>query len=59
MFNILVPLAVQTPTGTPNPSDSSPIDFSNPFEIIVFVIAPILLVIFYLYYRKKKKNDRE
>lgn len=59
MLNILYPLLIQTPTSTPNPGEGSPIDFSSPFDVIVFIILPILLIIFYLLYRNKKKKDSE
>lgn len=47
---------VQTPSGTPNPGRSSPLDFSDPFEVIVFVILPLLIFIAYFIWRKKEKN---
>lgn len=59
MLNILSLLLLQVPSSTPNPGDTSPIDFSNPFEVIVYIIAPILLVIFYFVYRKKQKKDND
>ncbi|MEO6347800.1 MAG: adenylosuccinate synthetase [Aquaticitalea sp.] len=59
MLNILTPLLLQKPFGSPNPSDNNPIDFSNPFNVIVFIILPILLVIFYFYWKRKQKRDRE
>ncbi|RXJ51192.1 adenylosuccinate synthetase [Gelidibacter gilvus] len=58
MSNILSLLLIQIPSSTPNPGDTSPIDFSSPFEVIVFIIAPILLIVFYLVYRKKQRKDK-
>jgi len=59
MLNILYPLLMQIPSNTPNPGDTNPIDLSNPFEVIVFIVVPILLVIFYFIYRKKHKDDKD
>lgn len=55
----LIHLAVQLPSNTPNPGEDTGIDFSDPFEVIVFVIFPILLVFFYLIWRKKQKKEDE
>ncbi|MCL8006103.1 adenylosuccinate synthetase [Gelidibacter japonicus] len=59
MLNILYPLLIQIPSSTPNPGDTSPIDFSSPFEVIVYIVAPILLIIFYFTYRKKQRKDKD
>lgn len=52
-------LFMQLPIGTPNPDDNKPIDFSEPFDVIVFIILPILFIIFYIIWRrnKNKKDD--
>jgi len=56
----MMPLLVlfQTPTSTPNPRDTSGIDLSSPFDIIVYIVCPIAIFIFYLLYRKQKRNDK-
>ncbi|MBA6154754.1 adenylosuccinate synthetase [Gelidibacter maritimus] len=59
MLNILYPLLIQIPSSTPNPGDSSTLDFSSPFEVIVYIIAPILLIIFYFAYRKQQRKDKD
>ncbi|GAA4281194.1 adenylosuccinate synthetase [Gaetbulibacter aestuarii] len=57
MLKLLLQIFLQLPPGTRNPDDNSPIDFSNPFELVVYIILPILIVIFYIIWRKKKKNE--
>ncbi len=59
MLNKLYPFILQLPPGTRNPDDNSPIDLTSPFDVIVFIILPIMLVIFYILWRRKKKQDRE
>ena len=54
MLNILNIL--QLPMGTPNPDDNSPIDLTNPFDVIVFIILPIFMIVFYVFWRRNKKR---
>lgn len=58
MLNLLCPLLLQLPIGTRNPDDNSPIDFTSNFDVIVYIILPVLMVIFYILWRKKKKKDK-
>ncbi|WP_299780884.1 adenylosuccinate synthetase [uncultured Formosa sp.] len=58
MINTAYKLLAQLPLGTPNPDDNTPIDFTDPFDVIVFVILPILMVIFYVIWKKKQKNNK-
>ncbi|MDN3493789.1 adenylosuccinate synthetase [Winogradskyella bathintestinalis] len=59
MINTYNYLRIQVPGGTPNPGESQPLDFSDPFEVIVFIILPILLFILYFVWRKSnKRNDK-
>ena len=55
LFNILI---LQLPMGTPNPDDNQPLDLSDPFELIVFIILPALAVFFYILWRKKRKDKK-
>ena len=57
MIYKLYPL-LQLPIGTRNPDDNSPIDFTNAFDVIVYIILPVLMIIFYIFWRKKKKKDK-
>ncbi|TXD49273.1 adenylosuccinate synthetase [Polaribacter sp. IC073] len=49
---------LQLPIGTPNPDDNKPLDFTDPFEVIVIIIMPILAFLFYIIWRKKRKNRK-
>lgn len=49
----------QIPTEVPKPQDNSPLDFSDPFEIIMFFILPIVFVVLFFVWRSKKKRDAE
>ncbi|WP_178988525.1 adenylosuccinate synthetase [Winogradskyella schleiferi] len=59
MLSIYRLLLTQTPKGTPNPGESKPIDFSDPFEVIVFIILPILIIAFYFLWRKKNRGKNK
>ena len=59
MLNILYPLILQLPIGTRNPDDNSPIDLTSTFDVIVYIILPVLMVIFYIFWRKKKTKDKK
>lgn len=48
---------LQLPFGTRNPDDNSPIDFSSAFDVIVYIILPILMIIFYFLWKRQKNKD--
>ena len=50
-------LLIQLPPGTQNPDDNSPVDFSNPFDLIVFLILPVVLIVFYFWWRNKRNKN--
>jgi hypothetical protein len=49
----------QRPTHSPNPQDNTPIDFTNLFDVIVFIILPIVMFIFYILWRKQVKKNKD
>ena len=53
MLITLVTWFLQLPPGTQNPDDNNPINLSNPIEVIVYIILPIVLVIGYLLWLRK------
>lgn len=59
MLNTQYPLLIQVPYGTQNPDANKPIDLTSPFDLIVFIILPILVVVFYIFWRRNKRRDRE
>lgn len=40
-------------------SSNTPLDLSNPFEVIVFILLPIIILILYGLYRKKNKEEKQ
>ncbi|MDP3945127.1 MAG: hypothetical protein Q8Q51_04460 [Lutibacter sp.] len=46
----------QRPTHSQNPQNNTPIDFNNLFDVIAFVVLPIVVIIFYFLWRKQVKN---
>lgn len=49
----------QQPTHVPSPQNNSPIDLNNWFDVIVFIILPLVLVIFYFLWRAQVRKDKE
>ncbi|HLV70702.1 MAG TPA: hypothetical protein VKY34_08335 [Xanthomarina sp.] len=52
-------LLLQIPTNSPSPGDSGTIDLTEPFDLIVFIVLPIMIVLLYLVWRRKKKQDSD
>ncbi|MAO08577.1 MAG: adenylosuccinate synthetase [Alteromonas sp.] len=51
-------MKIQIPTEVPNPDNNTPIELTNIFDILVFVVAPIVLIILYFVLRKRAKNKK-
>ena len=47
----------QIPTEVPKPQDNTPVDFSDPVNIIFFIVLPLLVVVFVIIWRNKKRKD--
>ena len=58
MFGKLHPLLLQLPITNRNSDDNSPIDLTSTFDVVVYIILPILMIIFYILWRKKKKERK-
>ncbi len=58
MRNFYQKLNIQLPIGTPNPDDNKPVDLSDPFEVIVFIVLPVLVVIFYILWKRQKNKKK-
>jgi hypothetical protein len=44
----------QIPSGLPHPDDNKPLDLSDPAELIIYVILPIIAaVLIYLWWKKR------
>lgn len=48
----------QRPTHSANP-ESTPIDLSNGFDLVVFVILPLIIIVLFFVWRNKVRKDRE
>lgn len=49
-------ILIQIPREVPHPDNNTPIDFSNPFDIIVYIVIPVLLLFLYFFLRKKRRK---
>ncbi|MGB0948608.1 MAG: adenylosuccinate synthetase [Marinirhabdus sp.] len=47
---------VQLPHGVPGPGDNAPLDLSNPADVIIYIVLPVLVVIL-VYIRFRRKNS--
>ncbi len=47
---------LQIPREVPHPDNNTPLDFSNPFEVIIYIVIPVLLIVMYFFLRKKKHS---
>ncbi|MEO8934206.1 MAG: adenylosuccinate synthetase [Xanthomarina sp.] len=59
MQNAIYLLIIQKSSYTQNPGDSGTVDFTKPFDLIVFIIVPILVIILYFIWKGYKKRDKE
>ena len=59
MRNTLYLLVLQKPSYTQNPGASGTVDLTKPFDLIVFVILPIIIIILYFIWKRTKKRDAE
>ncbi|GAB3326928.1 hypothetical protein GCM10027429_00120 [Marivirga atlantica] len=50
---------VQIPQGVPNPADSEPLLINSTFDIILYIVLPILILIGYFLWRKRQKKRNE
>lgn len=48
----------QIPKEVPKPQNNSPVDFSEPANIILFIVLPILVIILVIIWRNKKRKDK-
>ncbi len=55
LFLILLSLAsAQIPKDVPHPVTNTKLDLSNPADLIIYIILPVILIILYFIWRRKK-----
>ncbi len=52
-------LDFQIPREVPHPDNNTPLDLSNPFEVIIYIVIPVLLIVMYIFLRKKNKRNKD
>lgn len=50
---------LQIPREVPHPDNNTPLDLSNPFEVIVYIVIPLLLIVMYFFLRKKITRNKK
>ncbi len=46
----------QIPRDVPHPQNNTPVDFSDPFQILLYGVVPIALIGFYFFLRKRSRG---
>ena len=57
LVSFVTTVEAQTPQGLPKPSDNDPIDLSSPFNIIFFIVIPVLAIALY-FWLKSRRNKK-
>lgn len=52
-------LMAQQPTHVPGPQTNTPIDLTSWFDIIVFIVLPLIMVFFYFQWRHQVKKEKK
>ncbi len=47
----------QSPPELPHPKDNHPIDLTNPADLILYIVLPLVIIFLFFIWRAKKKND--
>ncbi|MGB3342316.1 MAG: hypothetical protein WBA61_00255 [Aequorivita sp.] len=50
-------VSAQIPTEVPKPQDNKAVDFSNPTDIIIFIVLPLVVVVLFIVWRGKKRKE--
>ncbi|NNM22292.1 MAG: adenylosuccinate synthetase [Flavobacteriaceae bacterium] len=50
---------MQIPREVPHPDNNTPLDFSNPFDVLIYVVLPLILIVLYFTLRKRRRNDSD
>ncbi|GHC51593.1 hypothetical protein SAMN05421855_102496 [Ulvibacter litoralis] len=46
----------QIPKDVPHPNTNSPVDFSKPEDIVLFIALPLLIIVLFFVWRKKRRK---
>lgn len=49
----------QQPTHSPSPQNNTPINLNNWFDVVVFIVLPIVLFVLYFFWRKNVRIDKD
>jgi|TARA_R100000479_G_scaffold33554_2_gene13839 H+/gluconate symporter-like permease len=48
----------QIPKEVPHPDNNKPLDLSDPADIIIYIIIPVVFIILFFVWRRKRKKNR-
>ena len=49
----------QIPTEVPHPDNNTPVDFSNPADIIIYIVLPVIVIILYFVWRRNARRRED
>ncbi len=52
-------ILIQIPTDVPNPDNNTPINLNSMFEVLLYIVTPVILILVYFYLRRKAKNSKD
>lgn len=59
IFFFTTAMLAQQPTHVPSPQNNTPINLNNWFDIVVFIVLPLVMVFIYFLWRRQVKMDKE
>lgn len=48
----------QIPTEVPKPQDNPPVDFSEPVNIVLFIVLPIIAIVLVIIWLQKRRSEK-
>lgn len=52
-------LTAQQPTHAPSPQNNTPLNLNSWFDVLVYIILPIIFIVIYFMWRRQVKMDKE
>lgn len=49
----------QIPTEVPHPDNNTPVDFSSPADIIIYIVLPVIVIILYFVWRRNARRRED
>jgi membrane protein DedA with SNARE-associated domain len=50
---------IQIPQGVPHPDTNTPLQIREPFDVVLYIIIPLLVLLGYILWRKREKERKQ